>query len=87
YEQRPAAVARRLGDFFAVDLSTEDLNFHSELNHSSRRGRIAAYLRRQLTKLPRRPVRTLERLIPRRLLALVFPERKFTKRREMRDER
>jgi hypothetical protein len=78
YRQCPDRVARRLGEFFEVDLAPADLNFRPELDHNTRRGRAAAWLRIQVTKLPRRPIRTLERMIPRRLLALIFAERKYT---------
>lgn len=78
YRQCPEQIARRLGEFFDIDLAPVDLNFRPELNHNSVRGRVAAWLRIRLMKLPRRPIRKLERLIPRRLLALIFPERKYT---------
>ena len=78
YEQNADSVAQRLNDFFGVSLSACDLNYVPELNHASSRGRIAAWLRIQLMKLPRRPVRAIERLIPRWILASIFPERRYT---------
>lgn len=78
YLQRPQAIARRLGEFFEVDLSVEDLNVRPDLNHGTLRGRISGLTRLFFTKLPRRPIRALERLFPRMLLAAVFSERRYT---------
>lgn len=71
-------VARRLGETFRIDLTADDIPFRPELDHSDLRGRISGYLRRQLKRLPRGPVERVADLIPRRLLALVFPERRHT---------
>jgi len=77
YQRAPGAVARRLSVLCHLSISVEDLNARADLDHSSIRGRISTRLRRGLTKLPRRPIRTLERLIPRWALVSLFPERRY----------
>ena len=57
YLQQQQAVAQRLGEFFGIDLSVEDLNVHPDLNHGTLRGRITGLTRLFFTKLPRRPIR------------------------------
>ena len=78
YDQNADSVAKRLNDFFGLSLANSDLNYVPDLNHTSSRGRLAAWLRIQLMKLPRRPVRAIERRMPRWLLASIFPERRYT---------
>lgn len=77
YMRAPAAVAHRLSVLCDLSISVDDLNVHSDLDHSSIRGRISSRLRRGLRRLPQRPVRRLERLIPRWALVLLFPERRY----------
>jgi hypothetical protein len=73
-------VARRLGSAFEVHIEPQDLNFKPELDHSSWRGQVSTHIRRQLKRLPRRPVERIAELVPARLLALLFPERVHARR-------
>ncbi|HET9948620.1 MAG TPA: sulfotransferase [Longimicrobiales bacterium] len=75
YAADPAGVAARLSEVFEIEVAPADLNFHPELDHSGLRGTVAAEVRRQLKRLPRKPVERLASLVPRRLLGLLFPER------------
>ena len=77
YSRAPREVARRIGDFFGLELTGSELNVHPELDHSRPRGRAMARLRLLLKRLPRGPVRRLERLLPHRAVAAVFPERRY----------
>jgi hypothetical protein len=79
YTRSPHEVARRIAAFFEVELSAEDLNVRAELDHSRLRGRASARLRVLLKRLPRGPIRRLEKLLPRWVVAAVFPERKFVR--------
>lgn len=77
FRNRPVLLARQLSDLTGLRLSVADLNFRPDLDHSSARGRLAGYGRIILKKLPRTSLRRLERLVPRRLQAALFPERKY----------
>lgn len=77
YSSAPGAVAARTSEFTGLDLTADDLNFRSELDHSSGSSRLAGHVRVLLKKLPRGPLQTLSRLVPRRVQSLLFPERRF----------
>jgi hypothetical protein len=77
YVRAPGAVAHRLSVLCDLSISVEDLNARADLDHSSVRGRISTGVRRGLTRLPRRSIRRLERLIPRWALVSLFPERRY----------
>ncbi len=76
----PDVVARRLSDFCELELSARDLNVRHELNHSGGMGRISAYARIHLSKLPPGLLTILARIIPSSVQAVVLPERKYVKR-------
>jgi hypothetical protein len=77
YLTTPELVARRLSKICEIQIGIEDLNVRPDLNHSSHLGKVSTHLRRTLKKLPQRPVRKLEVMVPRRALQLLFPERKY----------
>ncbi|HXE81573.1 MAG TPA: sulfotransferase [Vicinamibacterales bacterium] len=79
YRTAPERVAERIGGFLGVALSSADLNVRPELDHSRPRGAIAARLRTLIKKLPRAPIRRLERIVPQRAVAWVFPERRYVR--------
>lgn len=78
YRDAPEQVAARLTELCGLRLGAADLHFRPDLNHSTWRGRLAGQLRRRLRGLPRGPVRRFERWMPRALVSLIFPERKYT---------
>jgi hypothetical protein len=80
YLQDPENVARRLSEFCRVPISASDLNVRRDLAHTSVRGRLSAWLRRQIDRGPLRPLRHLKPLVPKGLLEAVFPEKKYTRR-------
>lgn len=79
YSACPNDVARRIGEFVGLELGVDDLNFHSQLDHSSGRGRLAGHARILLRKLPRGPMRKLAGLLPRGIQSSILPERGFVK--------
>jgi hypothetical protein len=79
YVRDPERVAKRMGDFFQLDLSGDDLNVKRELDHSRLYGRTSARLRVLLKQLPREPIRRVERLLPRWAVAAVFRERRYVR--------
>lgn len=79
YASAPGRVAQRLGQFLEVDLTSADLNVRPELDHTRPRGVVSARLRTLIKKLPRGPVRQAERLLPRWLVTLMFPERRYVR--------
>ncbi len=74
---RPHDLAAQISELAGLRLTPEDFNFQPDLDHSSPRGRLAGYGRILLKKLPRAPLRRLERFVPRCLQATFFPERKY----------
>jgi hypothetical protein len=77
YHNAPGQVAARISGFTRMIVSASDLNFHTELDHSTGAGRLAGHIRVLLKKLPRGPLRQLSRLVPQRLQSLLIPERRF----------
>jgi hypothetical protein len=75
YKTRPAHVVQVLNNALDLQLTIEDLNFRGELDHSSWYGRLSGCCRMLAKRLPRKSMRRLESLIPRVVLAQVFPER------------
>ena len=79
YQDDPEGLAQRMGDHCGLVLRTEDLNFRPELNHSTVRGRLSHLVWRSRRGLLR-PFAGLERVLPRRIVGLLFPERKYLKK-------
>ena len=77
YKQCPEDVAARISEFVGLNLTVADLNFHSELDHSSGHSRMAGHVRILLRKLPRGPLKKIAGLLPRRVQAVLLPERGF----------
>jgi len=77
YHDAPTEVAARISGFTRMIVSVSDLNFHTELDHSTGSIRLAGHLRALLKKLPRGPLRQLSRLVPQRVQSLLIPERRF----------
>lgn len=77
YFSEPDEVAHRLGGFCGLDLSVEELNARPDLNHSSLRGRISARLRMSIDRGPLRHARVVRALVPRCLLTVLLPEKKY----------
>lgn len=77
YASAPAEVAARISDFTGLSLTTADLNFRSELDHSTGSSRLAGHVRVLLKKLPRGPLKALSRFVPQQVQSLLIPERRF----------
>ena len=77
YASAPAEVAARISEFTGLKLTAADLNFQSELDHSSGSSRLAGHVRVLLRKLPRGPLKALSRFVPQRIQSLIIPERRF----------
>ncbi len=77
YFDQPDTVAKRIGKFCGLSLSSDELNVHKGLNHSRLKGRILTWVRVQLRKIPRRSRKWLQNALPRRLISILFPEWKF----------
>lgn len=77
YASAPGRVARHIGQFLEVELTGADLNVRPELDHTRPRGAVSARLRTLIKRLPRGPVRQAERLLPRWVVTLLFPERRY----------
>lgn len=78
YARCPETVAERISEFAGLKLTASDLNFHTELDHSSGRSRMAGHIRILLKRMPRGPLRMAARLLPQSIHAILLPERKFT---------
>jgi hypothetical protein len=71
-----SGVAARIGSFFELELTGQDLNVDSKLDHSTARGRLARAIERGTERIPRSWTRELKRLTPRWLVNAAFPERR-----------
>jgi hypothetical protein len=77
FRREPERVAAELSTLCDVELSVEDLNFHAELDHSRSFSRFSAMLRIVGQRVPQRHRDAIERAVPRRVLGLFFPERRY----------
>jgi hypothetical protein len=77
YHQQPEAVANRINEFAGLELTTDDLNFHSELDHSCGRGRLAGHARILLKMLPKNTLKKVSGYLPKNVQSILFPEKKF----------
>lgn len=77
YLEKPEDVAQRLGKFCRLRLSAEDLNVRRDLAHTSAKGRLSAWLRRQVDGGVLQALRHLKPLVPRAVLHWAFPEKKY----------
>ena len=77
YHECPAEVAQRINEFADLELTPADLNFHSELDHSTGRGRLAGHARILLKMLPKQTLKKASTFLPKRIQTMLFPERKF----------
>ncbi len=75
YENRPAEVAQRIGEFFDIPLSAADLSYAGQLNHSSLRGRLATAVDLWLERLPLHWLKGIKQWVPGWLLRAIYPER------------
>lgn len=82
YRERPAHVANVLSRLAEIELTPDDLNFRPELDHSSPGGKATTVALAMVKKLPRAPVRRVERQAPRWLLGRLFPERAYSPPRQ-----
>jgi hypothetical protein len=79
YRRDPAGVATRLNHFLGLELRADDLNFQSNLDHSTVWGRFSMHLRLLQKSMPRPMIHRLERLLPPPLLRFFFPERRWSR--------
>lgn len=79
YVEDPKGVAERLSAFCRIPVSVADLNVRPDLAHTTARGKLSAWLRRQIDRGPLAPLRHLKPLVPKRVLHAVFPEKKYTR--------
>jgi hypothetical protein len=77
YHERPAEIAERINTFADLQLTPGDLNFHSELDHSTGRGRLAGHARILLKMLPKQTLKKASTYLPKSIQTMLFPERKF----------
>lgn len=77
YRTCPGEVAARISEFTGLDLGIDDLNFHTQLDHSSGHGRLAGHVRILLRRLPRGPLKRIAGMLPQRVQSMLLPERGF----------
>lgn len=73
YARDADATARRMGEFFGLSLQGQDLGFDKRANNSSFRGKCAILVDRIADHIPDGLRKFIKRLIPQRVLHLVFP--------------
>ena len=73
----PQAVGQRIGALCGVELQADDLNVRRELDHSTPRGRLSAWMRHLASRLPPQPYRLIRRLIPDPILRLIVTEKRY----------
>lgn len=75
FQSAPHKICGVIQANFGVDLSLQDLNYKSEYNHNSLRGKLSTRLDLLLNKMPKSWIGTIKKLTPRSLLRAFFPER------------
>lgn len=75
YAQQPDEIARRMSEFFAVDLQANQLGYSGKLNNSTLRGKCMRLADNIADLVPDKIRKFIKRCIPRRLLRMLFPGR------------
>ncbi|MBI1422057.1 MAG: hypothetical protein GC149_01240 [Gammaproteobacteria bacterium] len=65
--------AQRINEFFGLNLQSQDLGFDRRANNSNLRGKLSIFLDRIADHMPDKLRKFIKRLIPARLLNLIFP--------------
>jgi hypothetical protein len=75
----PERIARRLSDFFGIEVTAADLNVRRELNHNYLRGRLSGALRTLTRVLPARAKRAIRQFVPQSVMDALYPEKKLAR--------
>jgi len=75
YERIPEETAKRIGEFFSVNLTGRDIGFDKKLNTSGIRGKSVRLLDRFLDLVPGGLRKFCKKLVPFFILKAVFPHR------------
>ncbi len=75
YEHIPEETAKRVGEFFSVNLTGSDIGFDKKLNTSGVRGRGIRLLDRLLDLMPGGLRKFCKKLVPPFILKAIFPHR------------
>ena len=75
FKQDPESVLKKINTLAELELSIDDLGFRPEFDHSSGRGAIERKLESAVLMLPNSLVRFAKRLVPKKMLNLLFPSR------------
>ncbi len=81
FTRAPRELAGRISSFVDTEVSVDDLNVRADLDHSTTRGRIATAVRLGAKRLPDDLRRRVEERVPERVLAALFRERRYARRR------
>jgi hypothetical protein len=73
FAQDADATAKRISEFFELSLQRQDLGFDKRANNSNLRGKLSILLDRIADHIPDKMRKFIKRLIPSKLLHLVFP--------------
>lgn len=75
FQVEPEKICRIIEQTFGVTLDLQELNYNSEYNHNSLRGKLSTHLDLLLNKMPKSWIRTIKKFTPGSLLRIFFPER------------
>jgi len=79
YDKAPEQTAQRIGEYFGLNLSVADLGFNRKYRTSGLRGRVMRLMNQLSELLPDSLRKTIKRLMPVKLLKLLFPMRYIKK--------
>lgn len=79
YDKAPEQTARRIGEYFGLEIAVEDIGFNRKYKTSGLRGRVMRLMNQLSELLPDSLRKMLKRLIPVKILKLLFPMR-YTKK-------
>lgn len=80
YISTPDATAKKIAEFFGIELGASDLNVKSELNHNSALGHLSANIAKLVNHLPLRYIKMIARLVPLKVIYALYPEKKLTRK-------
>jgi hypothetical protein len=76
FEKQPEETARKIRDFFGLDIDFRELRFNKLLNHSSTKGRLIARLEKMALVMPAGSRRFIKKLVPEWVWNKLFPGHK-----------
>jgi len=75
YSSRPTETAEKIGQFFSINLTANDLGYNEKYNHSGSSGYLEYYAEKMVSTIPESLRRFLKKITPDFLIRALLPSR------------